>query len=112
MVVQPALANRDGAGFYERAEGFWRCQRIVARRVMRVNASREPQQAAMLRGEGTRALRDLDGFTDDDDALRTLGPCTIDDGGAILVERRIREVRVGVNKRYHETSTAAGAAVR
>jgi hypothetical protein len=107
VVVQSTFTDGDGSGPNEFPQRV-RCRRwVVAGGVVRMHASRETQKAGMLRGECASPHCDVDCFADDDNSTGTVGTRACDHNIAIVVEGCVGEVGVRVEKRGHETATAA-----
>jgi len=101
VVVEAALADRDRAFGHELRDRFAVGDGIERRRVVRVYAGRENDEARMRCRDPGRRSRLLDGFADADDSYRARIAGAIDYRAAVAGERRVGEVGVAVEEAVH-----------
>lgn len=104
MVVEPALADCNGARRYVLANDRQVPVTVEADGVMRVNAGGVPHQSGIVAGDVPRrasGAEDIPGAAAGADADDRFGPaltCARYYVEAVAVERRVCEVRVGVDE--------------
>ena len=101
VVVEAALADRYGAGPNESAQRIRCGARIVQHCLVRMHARCERKESGVLLRERLCTSCCGDRFTDNSDTDRTSRARPVDDGIAILVERRVDQVRVRVEEGDH-----------
>jgi hypothetical protein len=101
VVIEPALADGDGALRDESGDLLGIAERIEATRVVRMNACRKKHDTRILDGNLPCAPGGSKRFANADDRSRTCFARTVESGLAIDVEGGIRQVGVAVDKREH-----------
>jgi hypothetical protein len=98
MVVEPALTDRHGTeGAFPR-DPLGVAQRIEARGVMRMHAGGEEHPSRIRRTDRSRPRRGVERFSDADDRADARQPGALDHRRAVVVERRVGEMRVAVDE--------------
>ena len=101
MVVEAALTHGDGAPRDELADGVGIAGLIERRGVVRVYARGREDESRMCRRECGRSLPGIDRFADAHDCPAPGITQSRHHRIAVVVERRIREVRVAVDESDH-----------
>lgn len=113
MVVEPALADCNGARCDVLANHGKVTRAVETDRVMRVHARGVPHKSGIVASDDPRrasGAEDIPGAAagaDADDRLGSALTCALDYVEAVAVERRVCEVRVGVDE-WRDTDVCFG----